>query len=129
MADSKPSDLDQLRGENARLIGLLEAHGIAWRSGGPAPTEPAPIAKAAPANGPSSTQEKVALFRRLFRGRDDVYALRWQSKSSGRSGYAPASSASSRTTSSAPSSATTSALSAPTTTRPQPLQAPPQPAV
>ncbi|MEY3462821.1 MAG: hypothetical protein RLZZ468_599, partial [Cyanobacteriota bacterium] len=36
-----------------------------------------------------STQEKVTLFRSLFRGRDDVYALRWQS-SSGRSGYAPA---------------------------------------
>ena len=90
MADSKPPDLDRLRRENARLIELLEAHGIAWRSGGPAPTEPAPISKAAPANGPSSTQEKVALFRRLFRGRDDVYALRWQSNSSGRSGYAPA---------------------------------------
>jgi superfamily II DNA or RNA helicase len=90
MADSKPPDLDRLCRENARLIGLLEAHGIAWRSGKPAPTEPAPIAKAAPANGPSSTQEKVALFRRLFRGRDDVHALRWQSNSSGRSGYAPA---------------------------------------
>jgi hypothetical protein len=48
VADSSPSDLNQLRRENARLIGLLEAHG------------------------PSSTQEKVALFRRLFRGRDDV---------------------------------------------------------
>ncbi len=90
MADSKPPDLDRLRRENARLIGLLETHGIAWRSGEPAPTEPAPISKAAPANGPSSTQEKVALFRHLFRGRDDVYALRWQSSSSGRSGYAPA---------------------------------------
>jgi hypothetical protein len=32
----------------------------------------------------------VALFRSLFRGRDDVYALRWHSNSSGRSGYAPA---------------------------------------
>ncbi|QPN61571.1 DEAD/DEAH box helicase family protein [Synechococcus sp. CBW1002] len=71
-------------------MGLLEAHGIAWRSGGPDPTEPAPISQAAPANGPSSTQEKVALFRRLFRGRDDVHALRWQSNSSGRSGYGPA---------------------------------------
>jgi superfamily II DNA or RNA helicase len=90
MADAKPSDLDRLRRENARLIGLLEAHGIAWQSGEPAPTETAPIAKAAPANGPSSTQEKVALFRHLFRGRDDVYALRWQSNSNGRSGYAPA---------------------------------------
>jgi superfamily II DNA or RNA helicase len=90
VTDSSPSELNQLRRENARLIGLLEAHGIAWRSGEPAPTEAAPIAKAAPANGPSSTQEKVALFRRLFRGRDDVYALRWQSNSNGRSGYAPA---------------------------------------
>jgi superfamily II DNA or RNA helicase len=90
MADAKPSDLDRLRRENARLIGLLEAHGIAWRSDEPAPTETAPIAKAAPTNGPSSTQKKVALFRRLFRGRDDVYALRWQSSNSGRSGYGPA---------------------------------------
>ena len=32
----------------------------------------------------------MALFRRLFRGRDDMYALRWQSNSGGRSGYAPA---------------------------------------
>ncbi|MEY4746263.1 MAG: hypothetical protein RLZZ442_855 [Cyanobacteriota bacterium] len=90
MADAKPPNLDRLSRENARLIGLLEAHGIAWRSGEPAPKEPAPISKAAPANGPSSTQEKVALFRRLFRGRDDMHALRWQSSSSGRSGYAPA---------------------------------------
>ena len=90
MVDAKPSELDRLRRENARLIGLLEAHGIAWQSGESAQTETAPIAKAAPTNGPSSTQEKVALFRRLFRGRDDVYALRWQSNSNGRSGYAPA---------------------------------------
>jgi hypothetical protein len=89
MADADPSELDQLRRESARLIGLLEAHGIAWRSSRPAPTEPAPVAEAAPAKGPSSTREKVTLFRSLFRGRDDVYALRWQG-SSGRSGDAPA---------------------------------------
>ncbi|MGL6135208.1 MAG: hypothetical protein ACRC1L_13625, partial [Prochlorococcaceae cyanobacterium] len=64
-----PTELDQLRRENARLIGLLEAHGIAWRSTRPATTEPAPISEATPANGPRSTQEKVTLFRSLFRGR------------------------------------------------------------
>ena len=48
MANTRPSELERLRKENARLIGLLEAHGIAWRSGGPAPTEPAPISEAAP---------------------------------------------------------------------------------
>jgi superfamily II DNA or RNA helicase len=45
---------------------------------------------AAPANAtPLSTQEKVALFRRLFRGRTDVYPVRWESKA-GKSGYSPA---------------------------------------
>lgn len=34
--------------------------------------------------------EKVALFRSFFRGRDDVYALRFESKRTGRSGYQPA---------------------------------------
>ncbi len=29
-------------------------------------------------------------MRRLFRGRDDVYAVRWENASSGKSGYAPA---------------------------------------
>ena len=90
MADSGPSELDQLRRENARLIALLEAHGVAWRSSGPAPS-PRPLASdEITGSEPRSAQQKVALFRRLFRGRDDVYALRWQSNSSGRSGYAPA---------------------------------------
>ena len=90
MADSGHSELDQLRRENARLIALLEAHGVAWRSSGPAPS-PQPLASdEITGSVPRSAQEKVALFRRLFRGRDDVYALRWQSNSSGRSGYAPA---------------------------------------
>jgi hypothetical protein len=33
-----------------------------------------------------SVPEKVALFRSLFRGREDVYALRWE-KADGMSGY------------------------------------------
>ena len=38
----------------------------------------------------SSTEDKVALFRSLFVGRDDVYALRWENKRSGKSGWSPA---------------------------------------
>src|SRR5262249_45452271 len=38
----------------------------------------------------SATQAKIALFRSLFRGRDDVYARRFESRKSGASGYAPA---------------------------------------
>ncbi|MGL5016756.1 MAG: TOTE conflict system archaeo-eukaryotic primase domain-containing protein [Luteolibacter sp.] len=33
---------------------------------------------------------KIALFRSLFRGRDDVYPRRFESKKTGRTGYAPA---------------------------------------
>ena len=34
-------------------------------------------------------EERVALFRRLFRGREDVYPIRWESRTGG-SGYSPA---------------------------------------
>jgi len=81
-------ELQQLREENSRLKAVLEQHGIAWEaSRTPAPsavrTEPPPTSAR------FTTAEKVALFRRLFRGREDVYAQRWQS-AKGTAGYAPA---------------------------------------
>ena len=38
----------------------------------------------------SSLEAKIALFRSLFRGREDVYPRRFESRKTGRSGYAPA---------------------------------------
>ncbi len=38
----------------------------------------------------SEPEAKIALFRALFRGREDVYPVRFESQKSGRSGYAPA---------------------------------------
>ena len=38
----------------------------------------------------SSSNEKIALFRSLFRGREDVYPRRFESRKTGKSGYAPA---------------------------------------
>lgn len=68
----------RLREENARLRRLLAVHGIA-------------IPQPAPENPPSTTAEPVpivdreerarkrlALFRSLFRGREDVHARRWE---------------------------------------------------
>ena len=77
--------LSVLQAENARLAALLDAHGIDWRLA----EFPAVVEYTAE---PSrlTTEEKVALFRRLFRGRSDVYPIRWESKTSGKSGYAPA---------------------------------------
>jgi len=74
-----------LQAENARLIALLEAHAIEWRL-----PMPAMRALRSPETSRLSTTDKVTLFRRLFRGRADVYPIRWESKTSGKSGYAPA---------------------------------------
>lgn len=38
----------------------------------------------------SSTQEKITLFRALFRGREDVYAVFWFNERTGKKGYSPA---------------------------------------
>ncbi|MEF9645011.1 DEAD/DEAH box helicase family protein [Escherichia coli] len=78
---SDSDELAALRAENARLVSLLEAHGIEWRR---KPLTPVQRVSVLPTN------EKVTLFRRLFRGRDAVWALRWESKTSGQSGYSPA---------------------------------------
>jgi hypothetical protein len=60
MADSKPLELDQLRLENSRLIALLEAHGIAWRSTEQPRSEPTPDSAQPAASAPGSVQQKVA---------------------------------------------------------------------
>ena len=81
----EPDSMAALQAENARLIALLESRGIDWWL----PTKPAPSVQE-PEPSRLSTQAKVALFRRLFRGRTDVHALRWESTASGKSGYSPA---------------------------------------
>lgn len=80
MAD-RNDELARLRAENARLVSLLEAHGIAWQELVPVFTPSA--------NSSLNTDEKVAIFRQLFRGRTDVYPVHWESKA-GKSGYSPA---------------------------------------
>jgi hypothetical protein len=84
--DDHPLDsVAALQAENARLIALLDAHGVEWRTREPTGEHPPtlPSVRLSPA-------EKVALFRSLFRGRTDVYPVRWESKTTGNSGYSPA---------------------------------------
>lgn len=47
------------------------------------------VADISPVNRGSSAREKIDLFLDLFRGREDVYARRWCSPKTGKSGYAP----------------------------------------
>ncbi|MBN2337943.1 MAG: DEAD/DEAH box helicase [Acidobacteria bacterium] len=85
---NKRDELRRLREEITRLRALLTQRGIDWEE----PTAPSPVpAMAEPASGPIhlSIDDKIALFRRLFRGREDVYPQRWES-AKGTSGYSPA---------------------------------------
>ena len=85
--DEALSELQLLRAENERLRTLLAlAQGMrAITAGTDAPRPPRPH----PDMGASPT-EKVALIRSLFRGREDVYALRWENARTGKTGYVPA---------------------------------------
>ena len=86
-ADSHTQALSEkcrrLEDENQRLRALLTENGIDLPVG-PAEAKP----RTPPARSTLNTSQKIALFRSLFRGREDVYAQRWESPD-GRSGYSP----------------------------------------
>ncbi len=84
--DGALREIERLRAENERLRTLLALAQQTRTILDPAGTPKAPPRAASP----NSAEEKVALVRRLFRGRDDVYARRWESTRTGKSGYAPA---------------------------------------
>ena len=80
----------ELEAENRRLRQLLGVDGHV--SGAPT-WEPTLFTKPAESTrliGRKSTpQEKVALFRDLFQGRNDVYAQRWHNTRTGKTGWSP----------------------------------------
>jgi hypothetical protein len=82
------AECQRLREENAHLRTML---GINQSP----PNEPAPEAvqaanvESTSKSGVSTPEEKISLFRNLFRGREDVFAIRWEGKN-GKSGYSPA---------------------------------------
>jgi superfamily II DNA or RNA helicase len=85
---NEQDELRRLREENSRLKDLLTRHGIPWQE----PAIPEPVAattESSPAPTHLTTDNKIALFRHLFRGREDVYPRRWES-AKGTSGYSPA---------------------------------------
>ena len=79
---------EALRQENEELKLLLHAHGIEYK---PKHAEEKD-AVYSPFTFPSvklSIEERVAIFHSLFKGREDVFARRWFSKTTGKSGYQP----------------------------------------
>ena len=74
--DELLSHITKLRQEKAALFG---AH-----------TTTAPLDTLPGITNQSSQEEKIALFRSLFRGREDVYPRRFESLKTGKAGYQPA---------------------------------------
>lgn len=89
--ESALGECARLRKENERLCQVLIEHEIALPA---PPASPAlgesglPTGDRNAVNHLSDPELKIALFRSLFRGREDVYAIRWVSPD-GRYGYAP----------------------------------------
>ena len=71
-------EVERLRLEE-RLRGLQLPHDTASKV-------PAPINSGAPISNSSPATDKIALFRRLFGGRTDVFPARWDNPKTGRSG-------------------------------------------
>jgi hypothetical protein len=87
--ESPEEENKRLREENARLRGLLAAHSIAIPQLEPASPPAKAIEAAPPVDKEERARRRIALFRSLFRGREDVYARRWE-REDGKSGYSPA---------------------------------------
>ncbi len=90
-----------LEAENRQLLEILKAHHIAVQTvlktveeectTGSVPDHPQlPSVCFKTVSKFSSSSEKIHLFMSLFHGRDDVFALYWESKRSGKKGYSPA---------------------------------------
>ena len=90
--DELLAEVDELRRENARLRGLLgldgradDRHAVAWAPTLlPVSSPPVPVDSSAP------LAARVALLQSLFGARSDVYTVRWESVSSGKAGWQPA---------------------------------------
>jgi hypothetical protein len=79
----------RLREENARLRRLLTVHSIPIPQLAPENQPPTKTVETAPpVDKEERARKRIALFRSLFRGREDVYARRWENND-GRHGYMP----------------------------------------
>lgn len=87
--------LERLNHENERLKRILSAHGISYEQN-PSPKDEEVCMACSNADNQGLLskeqilQQRKDLFRSLFKGREDVFALRWTSRDGSKSGYMPA---------------------------------------
>ena len=77
--------LNARRGELLGQLTELQREKASWLNGQEVPPQP----MLPSLTNQSSPEAKIALFRRLFRGREDVYARRFESLRTGKKGYQP----------------------------------------
>ena len=87
--------LERLTRENERLKGILSAHGISYEQNSSSKDEEVCTVHPNADNHVSLSKEQILqqrkdLFRSLFKGREDVFALRWESRDGTKGGYMPA---------------------------------------
>jgi len=80
-------EIARLRAENQELGSKL---GLSSSSPSARAEAPHPLTTQSSTDVHSSLKHKIALIRSLFRGREDVYAVRWTSTKTGKTGYSPA---------------------------------------
>ena len=81
--------IQELEKENARLKAILDKNGIEYASFESKACETSHVGTTAVSTCQFTLQEKVTLFQSLFQGRDDVFAKRWYSNATQKSGYQP----------------------------------------
>lgn len=80
--DTLLNECNALRVENEELKSILQQHGIVYPKEDLFSNKKIPVVRL-------SLGEKITLFRSYFKGRDDVFARRWFSKTTEKSGYQP----------------------------------------
>jgi superfamily II DNA or RNA helicase len=78
---SRLAALDLERAEITAQLATLQRAQAEGAGGSPQTSEPVTMT--------SPSAEKIALFRRLFRGREDVFPRRWENTKTSKAGYAP----------------------------------------
>ena len=81
--------IQEFEKENARLKAILDKNGIEYESLESKTYNSNRIEAASVSICQFSLQEKASIFQSVFQGRDDVFAKRWYSSTTQKSGYQP----------------------------------------
>lgn len=81
--------IQELEKENARLKAILDKNGIEYKSFESKISKTNHVEATPVSTCQFTLHEKVSIFQSVFQGRDDVFAKRWYSSSTQKSGYQP----------------------------------------